>query len=183
MIEVIFFCGITVVLLYFSRTTLLVFRSHGFYRFFVWESLLALVLFNARSWFSNPVSLHQIISWSLLFLSVAVVIHGLTLLHFIGRPSNQREEKCLIGFEKTTLLVTVGIYKYIRHPMYASLFLVAMGAFFKQPFAWQSGALTVSAIVFLFFTARIEETECIEFFGPDYKEYMKKTKRFIPFIF
>ena len=36
---------------------------------------------------------------------------------------------------------------------------------------------------FLYLTALRDELECIEYFGDDYRRYMKRSKRFVPFIF
>ena len=38
-----------------------------------------------------------------------------------------------LAFENTVKLVEVGLYRFIRHPMYASLLLLAWGAFLKHP--------------------------------------------------
>ena len=88
----------------------------------------------------------------------------------------------LLAFEKTSQLVKSGIYRYIRHPLYSSLLLLAWGIFFKS-ISWPAGLLALAATAFLFLTARADEAECLHFFGPDYKEYMQHTRRFIPFIF
>ena len=39
------------------------------------------------------------------------------------------------------------------------------------------------ATLFLIATARADEAECIPYFGQSYREYMKKTKMFIPLLF
>jgi protein-S-isoprenylcysteine O-methyltransferase Ste14 len=88
----------------------------------------------------------------------------------------------LYAFEKTTALVTTGIYAYIRHPLYSSLLLLTWGIFFKV-LSFPGTALTLVATTFLIATAQIDEQECIRFFGNEYQEYMQKTKRFIPFLF
>jgi len=71
---------------------------------------------------------------------------------------------------------------YIRHPLYSSLLFLAWGIFFKIP-SWSGALLALMATLFLFATARADEAECIRFFGPAYEKYMKKTKRFVPFLF
>jgi protein-S-isoprenylcysteine O-methyltransferase Ste14 len=88
----------------------------------------------------------------------------------------------LLAFEKTTQLVTSGIYAYIRHPLYSSLLLLAWGIFFKLP-SLPGGLLALAATIFLVLTARADEAECIQFFGSVYQGYMHKTRRFIPFLF
>jgi protein-S-isoprenylcysteine O-methyltransferase Ste14 len=172
----------TVELAYISRASLAIPRSHGFYRFFAWEGILALALLNVDVWFRDPFSWRQLISWSLLAISAFLAIHGAHLLRQMGKPDAMRDEIPMIGFEKTTTLVTAGAYHYIRHPMYSSLLFLAWGIFFKAP-AWPGGLLAVAVTLFLVAAARIEEAEDIRFFGEAYREYMKRTRMFIPFLF
>lgn len=169
-------------IIYLSRASLRAPRSHGFYRFFAWEVILALFLLNVDCWFDDPFSIHQLISWSLLIISAVLVAYGVYLLRLIGKPDDQRADSSLIGFEKTTTLVTVGVYRYIRHPLYSSLFFLAWGTFFKDP-TWSGGILVLAASFFLLMTAKADEKECLQFFGPAYEAYMKRTKRFVPFVF
>jgi len=170
-------------IVYISRASLRSPRSHGFYRFFAWEAILALILLNAEYWFWNPFSLHQVLSWIFLIASAFLVIHAVHLLRIIGKPKAQRtDDAATIGIEKTTQLVSVGAYKYIRHPMYSSLLFLAWGVFFKRP-SWLSGILVLAATGFLVATAKVEEAENIGFFGTSYQTYIKQTKMFIPFIF
>jgi len=156
--------------------------SHGFYRFFSWEAILVLFIFKIKFWFTDPFSWHQILSWILLFVSLWFVFAGIITLKKKGRQQNIRQEENLYAFEKTSELVTTGIYKYIRHPLYSSLFLLAWGIFLKKPDLILLH-LTIFASSFLYLTARADEKECINYFGEEYREYMKKTKRFIPFLF
>jgi protein-S-isoprenylcysteine O-methyltransferase Ste14 len=148
-------------------------QAHGFYRFFAWEAILALILANLRWWFADPFSPLQLLSWALLAFSIFLAIHSFYLLHRVGKPQG--------SFENTTCLVTVGAYRYIRHPLYASLLCLAGGAWLKHV-AWVSLALFVAAAVFLYATARVEESENLAHFGPEYTGYMRRTKMFIPYL-
>ncbi len=177
------FSLITFVLIHFSRASLLHPRSHGFYRFFAWEAILALFLFNIDYWFAHPFAWYQIIAWILLFGSIVPVVWGTVLLNKRGKPVERRaNDPSLLAFEKTTALVTTGIYRYIRHPLYSSLLLLAWGIFFKSP-SLPGGGLAAAATALLYATARADEAECIHFFGEQYREYMRETKRFVPFVF
>ncbi|MGD8793684.1 MAG: isoprenylcysteine carboxylmethyltransferase family protein, partial [Anaerolineae bacterium] len=71
-------------LIYVSRASLVVPRSHGFYRFFAWEAILGLALLNIDVWFLDPFSRHQLISWLLLMISAFLVIAGMRLLERMG---------------------------------------------------------------------------------------------------
>ncbi|MBN2116946.1 MAG: isoprenylcysteine carboxylmethyltransferase family protein [Anaerolineales bacterium] len=157
--------------------------SHGFYRFFAWEVILALFAINMSVWFYKPFAWYQIISWVLLVLCIVPLVFGVQSLRTRGKPTEHREgEPSLIAFEKTTTLVTSGIYHYIRHPLYSSLFLLAWGIFFKSP-SLLGSALAIAATLFLVATARADEAECTRFFGPQYQEYRKTTRMFVPYIF
>jgi protein-S-isoprenylcysteine O-methyltransferase Ste14 len=172
--------SIPVVLL--SWRSLSDFKSHGFYRFFSWECILWLVVSNYTFWFDNPTSIRQIFSWLFLVFSAYLVIAGVLKLKKAGNPSNARDEKILFQFEKTSELVETGIYSYIRHPLYSSLIFLTWGIFMKNP-ALQLFLVSLLSSVCLYLTAISDEKECIVYFGLRYREYMKRTKKFIPFIF
>jgi protein-S-isoprenylcysteine O-methyltransferase Ste14 len=158
-------------------------RSHGFYRFFAWECILALFLLNSEVWFQTPLVWYQLISWFLLALCLVPLILGVRTLKSRGKPVAQREaEPQLLDFEKTSSLVTSGIYHYIRHPLYSSLLLLTWGIFFKAH-TWPGLFLAIAATLLLFATAKADEAECLRFFGAPYQEYMKQSKRFVPFVF
>ena len=167
------FSFLTLFLIYISRASLRAPRSHGFYRFFAFESILLLVLLNLERWFNDPFSLPQLVSWPLLTLSFLLVIHGVHLLRVIGQPRG--------GIEQTTRLVTVGAYRYIRHPLYASLLALAWGAFLKDVTSLIGLALVMAASISLYATAKVEEGENLRKFGEEYAAYMKRTKMFAPF--
>ena len=173
----------SIALAFVSRRSLFKPASHGFYRFFAWELMLALLLLNASSWFRSWLAWHQIVSWVLLFASIVPLALGVRALRRTGLPDElRRPEPELLGFERTTQLVTDGIYRYIRHPLYSSLFILNWGIFFKSP-SWSGAALAAAASIFLVATANADEAECIRTFGSDYQQYMQRTRRFIPYIY
>ncbi|MCX6566947.1 MAG: isoprenylcysteine carboxylmethyltransferase family protein [Candidatus Aminicenantes bacterium] len=148
-------------------------RYHGYPRFFAFESVLILVLLNANVWFRNPWSLRQIFSWLFLLAAIIVVAAGFGALRKHGKPEG--------NFENTTRLVNVGIYKFIRHPMYASLVFLGVGVFLKRVRLITALVLTID-LVACWITALMDEREMKARFGDEYAAYMKTTKRFIPFI-
>ena len=179
---IVFIAG-TLALVYISRASLRAPRSHGFYRFFAWECILALFLLNVDFWFRDPFAWHQIIAWVLLICSLIPLAFGVHSLRSRGKPVESRAgDPSLLAFEKTTELVTTGIYRYIRHPMYSSLLLLGWGICFKMP-SLPALALALLTTIFLLATAKADEAECIQFFGTQYQDYMQRTKRFIPFLF
>jgi len=164
-----------------SWQTLSKVQSHGFYRFFSWECIVWLLASNFRFWFENALSVRQIFSWIFLFLGAYLVIAGVILLKKAGKPAKSRDGESLFEFEKTSELVDTGIFKYIRHPLYSSLIFLSWGIFLKNP-TGQLFIVSVISTVFLYFTSLSDEKECIKYFGDQYREYTKRTKRFIPFL-
>ena len=183
MIQWIVFTVGSIILIVISWTSLHHPDSHGFYRFFSWETIFVLILLNSPKWFNNWLAWYQIISWILLVLCIIPLVFGVQSLRTRGKPDKEeRPDPQLLGFERTTILVTSGIYKYIRHPLYSSLLLLGWGVFFKAPS--QTGiTLVLIATLLLNATAKADEAECIKTFGTDYQEYMKQSKMFIAFIF
>jgi protein-S-isoprenylcysteine O-methyltransferase Ste14 len=66
--------------------------------------------------------------------------------------------------------------------MYASLLLLAWGAFLKNP-APLTVALTAATTLLLVVTAKVEERENLRYFGSQYQDYRRQSKMFIPFVF
>ena len=183
MIQLIIFLVCSGLLLVVSWRSLFKPRSHGFYRFLAWEAILALIILNAAVWFHDPFSWYQLISWLLLLISLVLLVLGVQQLRRMGEPNQEkRTEPELLAFEKTTRLVTSGIYRYIRHPLYSSLLLLNWGTFFKD-ISLLGELLAIITTFFLILTAKADEVECVQTFGIDYQEYMKRTKMFIPYIF
>ncbi|MGC1374703.1 MAG: methyltransferase [Anaerolineales bacterium] len=184
MFKLIAFAVLSIGITYISRASLRAPRSHGFYRFFAWELIAALLLINLDAWFLAPWAWYQLISWFLLIVCILPLILGARALTAQGKPVGQRAgEPQLLAFEKTSALVTTGIYRYIRHPLYSSLLLLTWGIFFKSPADLLGAFLALAATLFLVATARADEAECTRFFGPAYQDYMKQTRMFVPFLF
>lgn len=164
-----------------SWRTLFNASSHGFYRFFSWECIIWLQVSNYKFWFYDPFSFQQIFSWIFLIWSAYVVIAGVLLLKKSGNPRKERIDGMLFEFEKTSVLVEHGIFRYIRHPLYSSLLFLTWGIFFKNS-TFQLVIIAILSTVFLYLTAIFDEKECIAYFGDKYSEYIKRSKMFIPYI-
>ncbi|HEY0665916.1 MAG TPA: isoprenylcysteine carboxylmethyltransferase family protein [Gallionella sp.] len=181
MLKGVVFLAVTLALAWISRNSLRKPGSHGFYRFFAWEFMLGIFVLNMHAWYTEMDSPHKMIAGILFSSSLFLLLIGVGLLQLAGKPDTRRNDEPMLEFEKTTALVTTGIYRYIRHPLYDSLFLLCWGFFFKQP-SLLGGVFASIASGFLLAAVHAEEAENIRYFGDAYREYMKRTKRFIPFI-
>lgn len=174
MLEILSFAVGTGLIIWVSLPSLRRPGSYVYYRGFAWEAILGMFIYNARFWFKDPLSWHQVVSWILLIISLVLVVWGIVLLKRAGDPTD--------ALEGTTRLVQTGIFKFIRHPLYSSLLFLAWGIFFKSP-GVLVGCCGIIASAFLVATARADELLCRQKFGQMYNEYMNGTKMFIPFIF
>jgi len=156
-------------------------RRHGFFRFFAFEAILGIMVLNIPVWLHRPFAPMQLVSWALLFVSFGLVVHGSYLLRRFGQPSKPDPGSPMFRFENTNSLVTTGAYRYIRHPLYASLLYLAWGAAIKS-LTPASLVLALLATAFLVATAKSEEVENLARFGGNYREYMARTQLFIPFV-
>ncbi len=180
--RIIIFVVLSILIIIVSWRTLPNYKTHGFYRFMSWECIAWLISSNYKGWFIDPFSIQQIFSWIFLIISGYLIIAGVILMKRIGKPDKNRDKKTLYEFEQTTQLVDKGIFKYIRHPLYSSLLFLTWGILLKNPTLGLSIVSLISTL-FLYFTAINDEKECKEFFGDKYVDYMKRSKRFIPYIF
>lgn len=76
-------------------------------------------------------------------------------------------------------LVTHGIYRWVRHPLYtigSSLFV----SFGMMADNWFIILLGILAFIVMAIRTPKEEANLIEKFGDEYREYMKRTGRFLP---
>ena len=80
---------------------------------------------------------------------------------------------------ETTALVTVGMYRYSRNPMYLGLVLLNIAATIF--FGTWLGIIIVATFIFLLNFLQIipEEEALLDIFGEEYIEYKKKVRRWI----
>ncbi len=80
-------------------------------------------------------------------------------------------------------LVVSGVYRYVRHPMYSAFFLWAVAQALLLP-NWIAGFSGLAGFgTLFFFRVGREEELMIEAFGDQYRHYMARTARVIPFIY
>lgn len=156
-------------------------RFYGFFRFLAFEAILCIIILNSRFWFRRPFAPWQLASWLLLIISLGLAADGFWLLRRIGRPSQPESGSPKFRIENTTSLVTKGAYRFIRHPLYASLLYLAWGAALKS-WTLLSASLALVATIFLVATAKSEEVENARRFGNAYIDYKARTRLFIPFV-
>jgi protein-S-isoprenylcysteine O-methyltransferase Ste14 len=87
------------------------------------------------------------------------------------------------GLEKPPeRLVTSGIYRYLRNPMYLGhiIFLVGLSLTLQSALA---ALITLGTAIWFHYRVRGDESRLINLFGDSYLQYMQQTKRWIPYVF
>ena len=91
-----------------------------------------------------------------------------------------RNWSAILQIRQEHSLVTDGIYRHIRHPMYAAhlLWAIAQGLLLEN---WLAGwAFLVMFVPFYLFRVPKEEKLMLEQFGQEYRQYISRTGRIIP---
>ena len=101
----------------------------------------------------------------------------------VGRWQIGKFGSGILVIEDDHRLMKRGIYKFIRHPIYAGGVIGSFASIliFRCIFVGTVGFLYNFFVLFV--RIRHEESLLLEEFGTEYQEYMKSSKRLIPFIY
>jgi protein-S-isoprenylcysteine O-methyltransferase Ste14 len=78
-------------------------------------------------------------------------------------------------------LVTTGPYRFVRHPIYAGMLLAMLGSSLVLGSLWLV-VFVFFAIYSIVFAVRNEEQLLTKQFPNEYRDYRKRTKKLIPFV-
>lgn len=110
----------------------------------------------------------------------ALILGGGGFLHWRAHADLGRNYSATVLVRESQALVTNGVYAWIRHPIYASLWLIVI----SQPLLvhhWIYGLAGLPTFALLFLhRRRREEAMMIETFGDQYRDYMRKVGGVIP---
>jgi protein-S-isoprenylcysteine O-methyltransferase Ste14 len=88
-----------------------------------------------------------------------------------------------VSVQKSQKVIDHGPYRYIRHPSYLGIFLIIVGIGLALHTWGGILVLLVMNGIALGYRMHVEEKVLVSELGDDYVQYMKRTKRLIPFIF
>ncbi len=113
------------------------------------------------------------------WLGAGIIFTG-DLLFIWSHKSLGKNWSPILEIRKGHTLVTDGPYRFIRHPMYAAIFLIGIGVSFLSA----NWIVTLSYMlpVICLYMVRVsdEEKMMAEQFGNEYRKYIKRTGRLIP---
>lgn len=115
-----------------------------------------------------------------IIIGFAVLCFG-TIFRIVSLLTLQHGFSITLEKKAEVKLVTTGAYKYIRHPLYSSVLIMAMSGviLFSTIYCW---AFVIITLIGLLSRINKEEKFLLEIF-PDYKQYSRKTKKMIPFVY
>ena len=119
---------------------------------------------------------------SLSYLGIAAGVACVWLFYRTHRDLGRNWSVSLDLRERHTL-VTTGVYAVIRHPMYAGFWLMALAQALLLP-NWVAGPAGLVGFAILFFgRVRREEEMMIAAFGDEYRTYVLRTARVVPWLY
>ena len=148
--------------------------------FFLYPFLLVLSFYERETLILQffPLWNHEIVKIG----SIGVLLFGM-IITLVSRVQLGKYGTTIILVEDNHQLITTGIYKYIRHPIYLGALLqyVSIGI--------SVGSLIMTSLAFVYWWIMmmdrigLEERLLTEKFREEYLEYMKRTKKLIPYIY
>jgi protein-S-isoprenylcysteine O-methyltransferase Ste14 len=122
---------------------------------------------------------HAVKQTSSIFINMHDIVGAfLTILGFLGFCIGA----CQVYYHKLAIkgAVTGKIYKFIRHPQYASFIICSFGLLILWP-RYIVLFMFITMLFIYYFLAKVEERECETKFGQSYVDYKNKTGMFLPF--
>lgn len=135
----------------------------------------ATLYYGANYWSEDSISIYDIVVFTIALSGYSLrqwACHALGKFHTFG-----------LGVRKDHRLIESGPYQWLVHPSYTGQFLCYLGTLLFLRFPWY---LTLATMAFTIYSirkrTRVEELAFSEHFE-NYSEYLKRRKRFIPFVF
>jgi protein-S-isoprenylcysteine O-methyltransferase Ste14 len=155
-------------------------QDAGSTRAIVWAGLIAIIgaLSAAGSWTAAAMTTPQVLPYTAGIASI--VAGGLLRRHCFAMLGPRFTYVVKATTDQT--VVERGAYRYIRHPSYAAGLLLYGGIGLALG-NWASLAISVTPLALAYiYRIAVEERALIQTIGAPYADYMKRTRRLIPFV-
>jgi isoprenylcysteine carboxyl methyltransferase (ICMT) family protein YpbQ len=150
-----------------------------------WATYVGLAAFGALCWVLPYADRRNLLVWgegdALRYAGLAAVILG-TAVRVVGMAQLGALFSGFVAVQKGHHLVTHGLYRWVRHPIYTGSVLALLGLFlvFRSRLA-----LIVVPLYVLGTLWRIHDEEWLlrDAFGGEYARYQARTWRLLPFVY
>ncbi len=127
----------------------------------------------------NPEKVNMLSSQDI--AGMAIITFGFIIL-FVSVFTLRMNYASTLVIRANHQLITRGIYRLVRHPIYFGVILITIGVPVHASSLY--GLLIMLVLIPIFINRiRLEEKLLIEAFGDDYRAYMASTRKLIPFIY
>ena len=116
------------------------------------------------------------------YLGLALMVAGLIFRAYAIRQLG-RYFTPEVAIQPGQHVVDRGLYHFLRHPSYTGTFVTILGYGLALTNGLSLAIMLLLASLAYGFRMRVEEAALTEAFGDEYRAYMRRTKRLIPFIY
>ena len=114
-------------------------------------------------------------------LSYTFIILSILLVFWAIATMKKSKLRILPEPSPHATLITIGPYRFIRHPMYTAILMGSVGLLIHQ-FTWLRLSILIALAIVLVGKLTWEERMLLQKFEA-YRDYMRRSKRLLPFIF
>jgi protein-S-isoprenylcysteine O-methyltransferase Ste14 len=187
--EIIVKYGLLILIYFFSLTLYGVFEIIFQRRFSMWatkwpdKALFYLIIPFYLAIYLSPVEFvlrGQKLNPAMIFSGFMLLCAGI-IIRLAGLLKLKNNFSTAIETRNNSNLVTTGIYRYIRHPLYLASFMISAAGslIFSCLFTWIPVLLMLVAVI-----KRINREEIfLNSHYPEYQEYSLKTNKLLPYIY
>jgi protein-S-isoprenylcysteine O-methyltransferase Ste14 len=150
-----------------------------------WPTFVALLAMGASLWFLPYADRNEIWVWSesdaLRYLGLGCVVVG-SGIRVVAMSQLGPLFSTFVAIQKEHYLVTTGLYRWVRHPIYTGSLIAVAGIclVFRSKLIWLALPLY---LVGTLWRVHDEEQLLREAFGEEYQRYQARTWRLVPFIY
>jgi len=101
------------------------------------------------------------------------------VLNLLADRSFKRHSTTVKPFQESRVLVTHGVFRISRHPMYLGMVLILVGIAMLLGSASAWAIVVAFGVVFDWFFIRAEERMLAETFGAAFEQYRKRVRRWL----
>lgn len=151
-------------------------RREKFLYYLVGLGLIPIFFYLLTSWID---AFHLPFPLRVRWLGAGLIFTG-DLLFIWSHKALGRNWSPILEIRKEHTLVTDGPYRFVRHPMYAAIFLIGIGVSLLSANWIITLSYMLPTTILYLFRVSDEEEMMIEQFGDEYRKYMAKTGRLMP---
>lgn len=125
----------------------------------------------------------RILAWPYTgYAGLAIILAGMAV-RFLAVWSLGSRFTVNLAISKEHRIKTNGMYRWVRHPSYLGSIISFLGFSLSLNNAISLAVILLIVVPSFLYRIRVEERLLINEFGTEYREYMRKTRRLVPWIY